>query len=104
MEDKKAQEHRRREVCRRFQASGLTRKAFCEENGFALSTLGFWLQKERSRKLPAKGTPMVPVGTVKPSELYRTLRIRVETDIVIELDLPATEQEIRTVLRSVREQ
>jgi hypothetical protein len=103
MDNKKAGEHRRQEIVRQFRASGLTRKAFCEKNGIGLSTLGFWLQKERANKRPAMGAPIVPVGSVKGSELYRALRIKVKEDIVIELDLPATEQEIQAVLRSVTE-
>jgi hypothetical protein len=103
MDEKKAREHRRREICRQFRLSGLTRKAFCEKTGIGLSTLGFWLRKERTEKAKSSDDKMVPVGSVTPSELRHTLRIRVKEDIVIELDLPASEQEIRTVLRSVTE-
>jgi len=103
MDDKKAREQRRQEMCRQFRSSGLTRKAFCERNGVGLSTLGLWLQKEQMRKQSLNDASMVPVGSLRPSELRRMLRIRVKQDIVIELDLPASEQEIRTVLGSVRE-
>jgi hypothetical protein len=103
MDNKKTREHGRQEICRQFRASGLTRKAFCEKNGIGLSTLGFWLRKERSNKRPATGTPLVSVGSVKASDLHRALRVRVKEDIVIELDLPASEQEIRAVLRPVTE-
>ncbi len=101
MDNRQEREERRRQVCRQFLESGLTRKAFCEKHGVGLSTLGFWLQKERAEKQTLTDGKMVAVGSVKPSELRQILRIRVREHIVIELDLPATEQDIRTVLRSV---
>lgn len=104
MENKKAREHRRQEVCRQFRSSGLTRKAFCEKNSFGLSTLGFWLQKDRTRTRVSNGPRMISVGSIQGSELHRSLRIRINNDIIIELDLPATELELRTVLQSVTEQ
>ena len=103
MDEKKAREQRRQEICREFRSSGLTRKSFCTKTGIGLSTLGFWLRKERTEKAKLTGDKMVPVGSLQPSDLHHALRIRVKEDIVIELDLPATEQEIRTVLRSVTE-
>ena len=98
MDERKTREHRRKEVCRRFRASGLTRKAFCEKNSIALSTLDYWLQKERGKSRSSNSSEMVRIGT---SDLSRRVRIRVKHDIVIELDLPVSEQEMRTILRSV---
>lgn len=89
-------------MCRRFRESGMTRKAFCDKHDIGLSTLGFWLRKEPGTKQRAEDKVVV-VGSIEPSALRRTLRIRVKQDIVIELDLPATEQEIRTIFRSVTE-
>ena len=37
----------RRQVVAEYQASGMTQKAFCREHGVALSTLGYWLKRER---------------------------------------------------------
>lgn len=98
MDERKTREHRRKEVCRQFRASGLTRKAFCEKNSIALSTLDYWLQKERGKSRSSNSSEMVRIGT---SDVSRRVRIRVKHDIVIELDLPVSEQEMRTILRSV---
>ena len=103
MASKVEREHHRKEICGQFRESGLTRKAFCEKHGIGLSTLGFWLRKERSTNQESNDGSMVVVGSVKASALHRALRIKIKQNIVIELDLPATEQEIRTVLRSVTE-
>ena len=99
MDPKKEREHHRKEVCRRFRTSGEMRKTFCQKNGIALSTLGLWLQKERTSKHPSTNSEMVAVGSMKLAKHRRTLRIRTKKGIVIELDLPATEEDIRTVLR-----
>jgi len=35
-------------VLRDFRDSGLSRKAFCDQTGVSLASLGYWLKKERS--------------------------------------------------------
>jgi len=40
-------EQHRREVVRTFRESGLTQKAFCEQRGLPLSTLRYWINRER---------------------------------------------------------
>ena len=94
-------EERRKDMCRQFRASKMTRKAFCENNGIGLSTLGFWLRKERKAEENKSVKQMVSVGTVAAQEIRRTLRIRMKAGIVLELDLPASEGDIQSVIRAV---
>ena len=94
-------EARRQEACRRFLNGGLSQRAFCEENGIALSTLGYWLRKERERSHRKPAGTMVPVGKVETAVLGKTLRIRCAGSVTVELDLPVAEGDLQTVIRAV---
>jgi hypothetical protein len=90
-------EKRWSEICREFRDSGMTRKAFCESNGVALSTLGYWLKRLSESKPTNETSGFIALGTV---ELGRqtVLRIRLGSEVVAELELPADQAVIRDVL------
>ena len=92
-------EKRWSEICREFRDSGMTRRAFCESRGIALSTLGYWL-KRLSETTPTRRTSgLISLGTMELSK-PTVLRIRLGGEVVAELDLPADETVIRDVLRA----
>jgi|AVFP01.1.fsa_nt_gi transposase-like protein len=92
----------RRDVVHRFRESGMTRKGFCRENGVALSTLDLWIRRYRDESIdpqePAKA--FIPIGSTVVAQQRRHLRITNRIGVTIELDLPASEDEIATVLRA----
>ena len=102
MEKKQGREERRREVCGEYRASGKTQKAFCEENGVALSTLTYWLRKERKAKERKTEQAMVPVGFVDTTGMRKTLRITIDGGIVLEVDLPVSARDLETILLAVK--
>jgi len=93
----------RREIVRRYHESGMTRKAFCNANGVALSTLDLWIRRCRNESIDqeSKPLPMVSVGIAGPQNGKRRIRFTGSSKVIVELDLPATEEEIVTVLRAV---
>lgn len=93
----------RREVVRRFGESGMTRKAFCQANDVAISTLDAWLRKYRkaSGGETKRDMPMVSLGRAGLGHSGRHLRIITKAGIAVELDLPASEEEIAMILRAV---
>jgi transcriptional regulator with XRE-family HTH domain len=54
----------------RYRASGLTRKEFAEQSGISVSTLAYYVQRERRVTSPSGYTPnrIVPVDLVLPEE------------------------------------
>ena len=54
-------QHEVEEILAAYRRSGLSQPAFCEDRGLALSTLAYWLSKDRrSRKRSASKTRSVP--------------------------------------------
>ena len=54
-----------RSILSAFAASGLSQKAFCEREGLALSTFGYWkrkLQSERVAPSPNAGPAVIDLG------------------------------------------
>lgn len=94
----------RRETVQRYRESGMTRKAFCEANGVALSTLDLWIRRFRN-EAPIEsdsGSTLVAVGPTIERGNARRLRINVGSGIVAELDLPVSEDDVTTILRAVK--
>ena len=93
----------RRNTVHRYRQSGMTRKAFCEAHDVALSTLDLWIRRYRNESLDEENTtiPMVSIGTALPRSLERRVRFTTKSGVTVELDLPATEEEIATILRAV---
>lgn len=97
--DQVEREERWRKVCREFSDSGMTRKAFCESRGIALSTLRYWLKRLSDATPRDRTLGFIPLSTIELSK-PTVLRIRLGSDVVAELDLPADEAVIRDVLRA----
>lgn len=93
----------RRNTVHRYRQSGMTRKAFCEAHDVALSTLDLWIRRYRSESIGEDNAtiPMVSVGTAPPRNTDRRVRFTASSGVTVELDLPATEDEIVTVLRAM---
>jgi len=77
----------------------MTRKAFCESRGIALSTLRYWLKRLSDATPRDRTLGFIPLSTIELSK-PTVLRIRLGSDVVAELDLPADEAVIRDVLRA----
>lgn len=93
----------RRDIVNRFKESGMTRKRFCNANGVALSTLDLWIRRYRNETndLSVSSTNFVPIGKTIVTQHHRHLRVSNRLGITIELDLPASEEEITAVLRAI---
>jgi len=54
----------------RYRASGLTRKEFAEESGISVSTLAYYVRRERRSSLPVDSRPnrILPVDLVGSGE------------------------------------
>jgi len=94
------------QICREFRESGMTRMAFCEQRGIAVSSLGYWLNPARGisaghQKTKKQCTDLVPVGTISMGK-QSVLRLRFGEELVAELDLSSDEVVIRQVLRAAR--
>lgn len=96
------QEKHRRDMIRRYYESGMTQKAFCETYRVPQSTLGYWVRRLRTEKREStETTSVVPVGSFIPTVISSVMRIKVPSGVVVELDLPASEETIRSVLTAV---
>ncbi|SIR04512.1 hypothetical protein SAMN05920897_1292 [Alkalispirochaeta americana] len=93
----------RRSVVHQYRESGMSRKAFCAENGVALSSLDLWKRRysNRTDDLENSAPSVVSLGTVTPARTGRTLRVSSTSGVNAELDLPATDSEIAAVVRAI---
>ena len=72
----------------RYRASGLTRKEFAEQSGISVSTLAYYVRRERSASLPVDSRPnrILPVDLVGSGEdFYRESALVCSGGIVIHL-------------------
>lgn len=53
------------ELLEKFHRSGLTRRAFAEQEGVALATLSYWLTREKRRALAVVASPRVMFSELK---------------------------------------
>ena len=93
----------RRSVVHEYRKSGMTRKAFCEEHGVALSSLDLWKRRYRNETKDVENTEpaVVSLGTVSPTHARRRLRVSSARGVSAELDLPASENEITALVRVI---
>ena len=92
----------RRQVVAEYQASGMTQKAFCREHGVALSTLGYWLKREReSRDTASSFVQIQPAAREDAERSGGTLRIRGRQQLELEVDLPVSREQLADILRAV---
>ncbi|HMQ08743.1 MAG TPA: hypothetical protein PKC30_15700 [Saprospiraceae bacterium] len=68
------------ELVKRYESSGLTRKAFAEQEGLGLSTLGYYLKKVRGR--PSSGFTPIEI-THTPEKSYIIISTAQCTEIKI---------------------
>ena len=81
----------------------MTRKAFCQANAVALSTLDLWRRRYRNpcSNETERDVPLVSLGCAGYRHSARCLRIITKGGIAVELELPASEDEITMILRAV---
>ena len=92
---------RREAVLQEFRDSGMTQKAFCTDHGLPISTLQYWLGRERNRSIIPNGTELVPVATVSTTSPERLLRVIVGDGVSIEAERPVSEAELAAILRAI---
>ena len=68
------------EIVKRYESSGLSRKAFAEQEGIGLSTLGYYLKKVSGR--PARGFTPIEI-THTPEKSYIIITTAQGTEIKI---------------------
>lgn len=90
----------RSEVVELFRESGMSQKAFAESYGIARSTLGIWIKEIQNDAIDTR-TSYVSVGKIGRHKENRQMRITTSNSVTVEVDLPATEEEIVMILRAV---
>ena len=81
-----------------FRASGLSQKAWCEEQGLQVSQLGYWLRKLRSETNLSEKGRWVSLNNIAPSNSGVSLRIG---NAVLEIDRGFDPEVLADVLRSL---
>ena len=87
------------EILDEFRRSGLTQKAFCELQGIAKSTLGYWLRRERKQApavIPLVRVPM-PITAVPAGKIV----VRHASGIAVEIERPVEACELLMILETV---
>lgn len=86
-------------IIQEFLSRNTTQKAFCQEKGVALSTLQFWLRRNRAQQLPNSESAFIPLeissdrvdtdsyGCVIEYPNGVTLRLTRQVDIALLLQL-----------------
>lgn len=71
--------------------------------GVAFSTLDLWIRRCRDKSIDEESDPlpMVSVGIAEPQNVQRRIRFSGSSKVIVELDLPTTEEKIVAVLRAV---
>lgn len=91
----------KKEMVRQFHESGMTQKAFAEYFGIPRSMLDYWVRVVRKETAATTRAAIVPVGSMAIPSKSSALRVTAPSGIVVEINLPASEEMIRTVLRAV---
>lgn len=91
----------RQQVLAAYRASGMTQKVFCREHDISLSTLGYWLRREREGE---NGTSaMVQIHPAKENTAGNrggVLRIRIPQQLELEVDLPVSREQLAEILQA----
>jgi transposase len=93
---------RRATLLKDFHESGLTQKAFCERHGLPISTLQYWLGRERKKTWARRPSDIVSVGTVDTVSGRQMLRVTSGIGVVIEVERPVSEAELAAIIRALR--
>ena len=88
------------EMVHQFHESGMTQKAFAEYFGVPRSKLDYWVRVVRKETAATNRPTMVSVGSVAIPSKSSALRVTTPSGVIVEVDLPASEEMIRTVLRA----
>ncbi len=96
------QSEERREMVRQFHESGMTQKDFAAFYGVTRSTLGYWVRRLRENEQSTETTSFVPVGAIMSPTRSTALRVIIRSGVTVELDLPASEETIRMVLKAAQ--
>jgi transposase-like protein len=100
MSDERRIEYRQ-QVLAAYRASGMTQKAFCREHSISLSTLGYWLRRERESENGASGMVQIRAGAeTDHGNRGSTLRIRVPQQLELEVDLPVSGEQLAEILQA----
>ena len=88
-EKRKDRKHEVRGILAQFHASGLTQCGFAKQEGVSLSTLTYWLRRERLEREIAGETALVAIAETPPSTgafvlEFDGLRIEVPRDASVE--------------------
>lgn len=90
-EKKKSGKQESRGILAQFHASGLTQRQFAEEEGVPLSTLSYWIRRERLERKVAGETALVAVTKERKSAAiggfvleFGEFRIEVPRDASVE--------------------
>ena len=84
-----------------FHKSGLTQKAFCERHNLSISTLQYWLGRERKKTWAQRPSEIVSVGTVESLPNPQILRVTSETGVTVEVERPVSEAELAVIIRAL---
>ena len=98
---KEERTEKREAILQQFHKSGLTQKAFCETRGVALSTLQYWLGRERKKSRVQSSPDLVPVGTVDTVASKGMLRVFASGGVAIEVQRPVSESELAIILKAI---
>jgi lambda repressor-like predicted transcriptional regulator len=88
-------------ILKEFHDSGLTQAAFCKQRGIALSTLRYWLGRERKKSWAQRPMNMVAIGSVPTRNGSGMLRVVASGGITIEIERPVSESELVTILKAI---
>lgn len=92
---------RRAELLKDFHESGLTQKSFCESHNLPISTLQYWLGRERKKTWAHRPAEIVSVGAVETPQNPRRLRVMSPTGVAIEVERPVSEAELTAIIRAL---
>ena len=98
---KERYEHRRR-VLADYHANTLTQEAFCKDRGVALSTLQYWLKRERESGAEKRKTGFVkvPEASLVATETSHPIRILIGERIIIEVGPNASSQQLAVIFQA----
>ncbi len=98
---KERYEHRQ-QVLADYHANTLTQEAFCKDRGVALSTLQYWLKRERESGAEKRETGFVkvPEPSLVATETNQPIRILIGERIIVEVDPHTSSQQLASIFQA----
>jgi len=93
-----------RQVLEEYKASGLSRRAFCEQRGMALTTLDYWVRdlgQKATKQAQAPRARLVKVEVAAASATSGVFTVRVTNGRRIESSWSYTDAELARLIRVV---